>query len=122
MKDLFLRYLVFFMALHVLNCSVDAPDAIYGHASENLAHNEQESIVELVVEKGLGFTDAIPEYDDTDEDNETPLKKNFSIDFCVLPSPPAVPAVFGSRYRAAVSKLPATVPHIGEIHCPPPEA
>lgn len=75
------------MALYLLNCSVDAPDARSRWKSENLAYNEQESIVELLVEKAFGLGDVIPEFDDTDCDEGISLKKSFSVDHFILPAP-----------------------------------
>ncbi|MGB3799695.1 MAG: hypothetical protein WA952_07750 [Lewinella sp.] len=56
------------MAAFLLNLSVDAPDMFAQHIPEDLNHNEQESIIELIVEKALGFEDAFVEYDDDDSD------------------------------------------------------
>ncbi|MBD3583946.1 hypothetical protein [Flavobacterium selenitireducens] len=85
MQGIFHRLWCGFMALYLLNCCVDAPDASGRWKSENLSYNEQESVIELVVEKALGYGDVIPEYDDTDSGNESPVKKNISIDFFLLP-------------------------------------
>ncbi|WP_116108950.1 hypothetical protein [Lewinella sp. IMCC34191] len=54
------------MAAGLLNLSVDAPDMFAHHVPEDLTHNDQESIIELIVEMGLGFEDAFAEYDDDD--------------------------------------------------------
>ena len=74
------RYLWGFMALYLLNISVDTVDAYPSCATEDLSFNDQESIVEIVVEKVLGFENAIEEHDDPDTENHT-KKNNFKIDF-----------------------------------------
>src|SRR5690606_19106034 len=74
------RYLCGLMALYLLNISVDTVDAYPNRAAEDLSFNDQESIVEIVVEKVLGFEDAIEEHDDPDTENHT-KKNNFKIDF-----------------------------------------
>lgn len=92
MNGIFHRFCCGFMALYLLNCCVDAPDASSRWKSENLHYNEQESVIELIIEKALGYGDVIPEYDDTDAGNETPSKKNFSVDFFVLPQLDCIPS------------------------------
>ena len=56
------------MAFYFLNCSVDAPDVQIFSQQENLKFNDQESIVELLVEKVLGF-------DSSKKDIQTEIKK-----------------------------------------------
>lgn len=70
------------MALYLLNISVDPADPNPDHIPEDLSFNDQESIVELVVEKVLGFEDAIKEYDDHDTENHS-KKKNVKVDLVV---------------------------------------
>ena len=65
-KSVFIRFFWGFIALYLLNISVDAPDQLPGHFPEDLSFNDQESIVELVVEKLLGFENAIAECNDND--------------------------------------------------------
>lgn len=55
------------LVLVFLNSSIDAPDIF----SKTIAYNEQESILELILEKGLGFEDAI---DEQSHDHELPEK------------------------------------------------
>lgn len=75
------------MGLYLLNISVDAADAKPQHIPEDLAFNDQESIVELVVEMVLGFEDAFQEYDDHDTEDHN-NKKNAKIDLVVLENCP----------------------------------
>ena len=67
--------------LHVLNCSVDIPDPNGQHVSENLSFNDQESIVEIFVEKILGFGNVIAEYDDVDGIKHDKMQATYSLDF-----------------------------------------
>jgi len=70
------------MGLYLLNISVDTADPNPEHIPEDLSFNDQESIVEIVVEKILGFEDAIKEYDDHDNEDHN-KKKNVKIDLLV---------------------------------------
>ncbi len=67
------------MALYLLNLSVDPPNPHPTHIPEDLSINKQESIIEIVVEKILGYENAIKEYDDHDTENNN-KKKNVKID------------------------------------------
>lgn len=70
------------MGLYLLNISVDTADPNPQHIPEDLSFNDQESIVEIVVEKILGYENAIEEYDDHDtEDHNT--KNTVKIDLLV---------------------------------------
>ncbi len=81
-----LRYFSLIIGLVILNISVDSPD-FNKKFPEDLSLNDQESIVEIVIEKILGFEDAIPEYEDSDNENHL-VKKNFSLDNYVLDKRP----------------------------------
>lgn len=70
------------MALYLLNISVDSPDPYPEHIPEDLSFNDQESIVEIIVEKVLGFENAIEEYDDHDSEEHN-TKKNVKVDLLV---------------------------------------
>lgn len=54
------------MALHILNCSIDAPDKLPDYIPENLNVNDIESISELVLEQFLGLENAVEEHDEPD--------------------------------------------------------
>ncbi len=76
-EHILLRFFWFLTAIQILNCSVDAPDVKPEHVAENLAYNEMESVIEIVLEKGLEIKNAIPEHDDNDNgDDGLALKKN----------------------------------------------
>lgn len=70
------------MSLYLLNISVDTADPNPEYIPEDLSFNDQESIVEIIVEKILGFEDAIKEYDDHDTEDYN-KKKNVTIDLLV---------------------------------------
>lgn len=72
------------MAIYFLNCSVDAPDIQVLSQQENLKFNDQESIIELLVEKVLGFENAIIEQDDVDSSPQKSIKKSISLDYFVF--------------------------------------
>ncbi|MCC4213062.1 hypothetical protein [Leeuwenhoekiella parthenopeia] len=59
------------MGLYLLNISVDPIDPNPEHIAEDLSINDQESIIEIVFEKVLGYEDAIKEYDDHDTEDHT---------------------------------------------------
>ena len=61
-----------FMAFYFINSIVDAPNVVGNTVA---SFNEQESIIELVIEKVLDFGDVIPETNDTDNQEQTSLKK-----------------------------------------------
>tara|TARA_R100001015_G_C4561253_1_gene121068 strand:+ start:116 stop:451 length:336 start_codon:yes stop_codon:yes gene_type:complete len=67
------------MAVYLLNISIDPADPNPENIPEDLSFNDQESIIEVVVEKFLGFEDAIKEYDDNDSDDNQ-NKKQFKVD------------------------------------------
>lgn len=84
-NNVFAKFLWGFMGLYLLNISVDTTDPNPDHLSENLSINDQESIVEIVVEKVLGFEDAIAEYDDTDTEDHN-KRTNLKIDVVIPPN------------------------------------
>lgn len=68
------------MAIYLLNCSVDVADENPDHLPEDLSINDQESMIEIFLEIGLGIEDAIPENEDADGDQETSHKKKLKKD------------------------------------------
>lgn len=80
----FIKYFWGFMALYLLNCSVDSPDAHSYYVDTNIYFNDQESIIEIVLEQILGYEDAIPESEDTDSEQHTGLKKAKHIDHFIV--------------------------------------
>jgi hypothetical protein len=67
------------MGLFLLNISVDTADPNPEYIPEDLSFNDQESIVEIIVEKFLGMENAIKEYDDHDTEEHN-KKTNVKID------------------------------------------
>ena len=84
-NNIFTRILCGIMALYLLNISVDATDPNPDYIPEDLSINDQESIVELVIEKVLGYEDAIGEYDDHDTEDHN-NKSGVEIDLFILPT------------------------------------
>lgn len=78
-NSVFSKILWGLMGLYLLNISVDTADPNPEHIPENLSINDQESIVEIVVEKILGYENAIEEYDDHDTEDHN-KKSNVKID------------------------------------------
>ncbi|WP_051359997.1 hypothetical protein [Adhaeribacter aquaticus] len=77
----FFKYLWFVLALHILNLSIDAPDFDPDSVPENLEFNDIESLVELVLEKALGFENAVAEQDELDDpDGNSVLLKKVDLD------------------------------------------
>lgn len=67
------------MGLYMLNISVDPADPNPEQIPEDLTFNDQESIIEIIIEKVLGYEDAITEYDDYDTEEHN-TKTNVKID------------------------------------------
>jgi hypothetical protein len=65
-KHFFLRFFWFGVALHLLNCAIDAPDPSPDHLAENLNVNDLESLTEVLLEQVLGIDNALAEYDEHD--------------------------------------------------------
>lgn len=78
-NSVFTKILWGLIGLHLLNISVDTEDPNPEHIPEDLSINDQESIIEIVVEKILGYEDAIEEYDDHDTEDHN-KKTNVKID------------------------------------------
>ncbi|OJJ15465.1 hypothetical protein BKI52_39305 [marine bacterium AO1-C] len=73
------------MVLYMLNVCIDAPDALLHHMPEDLSYNDQESIAEVILEKVLGYENAIPEYDDRETDQNLVFKTSLTLDNFTLP-------------------------------------
>ncbi|AEV31791.1 hypothetical protein Oweho_0778 [Owenweeksia hongkongensis DSM 17368] len=81
-NSVYLKVIWGFLGLFLLNISVDSVDLNPQHISEDLTINDQESIIEIIIEKLLGFENFVSEYDDVDS-NETE-GKNGPINFDTL--------------------------------------
>jgi len=78
-KHKYFKKFTFYLALLLLNISVDAPISNHVTYRENLNYNKQESIVEIIVEKVFGEEDAFDEFEDFE--NNSINKKDFKLDF-----------------------------------------
>lgn len=111
------------MALYLLNCSVDTDDITPSHFTENLTINDQESLIEIIVEKVLGFENAIPENEDCDSENYTTLKKTVTVDIFILPH--FILNLKDSEYESLAENIIFSQANVlktyFEIHSPPPE-
>lgn len=67
------------MGLYLINISVDSADPNPNYIPEDLSINDQESLVEIFIEKVLGYDNAIEEYDDIDADEHN-SQSNVKID------------------------------------------
>lgn len=119
-----LRLFCAFLALYIFNCSIDTSDLHQFKVPENLNINHQESVVEVIIEKVLGFENAIPELDDADSENHSTLKKTTDVDFFILPNYAVeicdiVPQL--NSQNIGFSKTSRLQTYF-EIHSPPPEA
>ena len=84
--SVFTRILCGLIGLHLLNVSVDTADPNPEYIPEDLSINDQESIIEIVLEKVLGYEDAIKEYDDQDtEDHYKKYQVKIDLMACDLP-------------------------------------
>ncbi len=67
------------MGFYMLNLVADTTDPFPQNISENLSYNDQESIIEIFVEKILGYENAITEQEDSDTEEHN-LKKNLKFE------------------------------------------
>lgn len=120
------RLLCWLMAIHLLNISVSTPDHYYppthlGGQREDLSVNKIESFGELVLEHWLGYTDAVPENDESDDESDlSPVEQDYFFEqpfvFALVPSSwhlTAHPVLF---------KPSRVLSHFLEITLPPPQA
>ena len=70
-----------FLALVILNFSIDAPDAYSDTVAEDLSFNDIESITEFVLEDVIGIYNAIPEHDENDYEDEGGGCKKYDFSF-----------------------------------------
>jgi len=121
--SLIARFIWGFMAFYLLNISVDVSSFFVENKKALLNHNEQESIIEIVFEKVLGFEQAIPENNTDDSEQNPNIKKGFSIDHFVLSFYEIKTKIFvfdliekNFYYSKNIFLKPSL-----EIHSPPPE-
>lgn len=110
-----------FMALYILNCSVDAPDAYAEYLPDNITLNDQDSIIEIIIEKLLGYDDVIAE-NDNEKETDYSIKKMFKINCFTIPLPVLTAQNFYLyKKHNFFWKINGHVKPVFEIHSPPPE-
>lgn len=110
------------MSLYILNFSIDTSEAFSNNSSEYLNYNEQESILELFVEKLLGFEDAFSEDIDFESEQDSKLKKT-STTHLFLTIQLDFKSKFSENSNLASLEIPIfhiTKPYF-EVFAPPPE-
>jgi hypothetical protein len=114
------------MALHILNFSIDAPDAQDDAIAEDLSYNEIESITEFFAEDILQIKDAFSESDENDQEDNGLIKKITSFEFCKIHHPIDDKIVFYPVEINSIAFLYYKVPSLPvnyiEVFSPPPEA
>ena len=110
------------MGLYILNISVDPADPNPDHTPEDLSFNDQESIVEIIVEKVLGFENAFKEYDDHDREDHN-KKNNIKIDLTVQSTPGSKNSQLAfEEKRQRYFKFDAFLTNgFYQLHTPPPK-
>jgi hypothetical protein len=68
-ENILVKYIWLFLAIHILNFSIDAPDAKPDYVAEDLSINDIESVVELLLEEACGFENIISEHDEHDSND-----------------------------------------------------
>ncbi|MDX1651613.1 MAG: hypothetical protein R3277_03915 [Brumimicrobium sp.] len=86
----FFNLLCGIFALFLLNLSAETIDKNPSHLPEDLTVNDQESIVEIILEKILGYENAISEHEDNDT-GQRGKKSSFKPDLASIFIPVAEP-------------------------------
>ena len=122
-KHFVFRLIWFFMALHIFNCSIDAPDIFPNSIPEDLSINEMESVAEFMLEKVFGFTTALPEHDENDQEEGMDFKLSKLMIFCQPILKPIWPP---QQYKLSCNYLDFddrfATQFLSEIDSPPPQA
>lgn len=109
------------LALHIFNCSIDAPDIGQLNAPEDISYNDIESIAEMVIEKVFLFDNVVKEHDEHDSGSGAELNMKKGLDFFVhqlkIPVALAVPSDFKSDYPDFHC---LGIPEFVSDLCPPP--
>lgn len=118
----FTKFFWGFMSLYILNFSIDTSEAFSNNSSEYLNYNEQESIVEVFVEKIFGFEDAFSENVDFESEQDSKLKKTNTINLFLT-----IHLDFESQFSENISLFNSEIsmnniskPYF-EVFAPPPE-
>lgn len=122
-NTVFIRSFWGFMCLFLFNCSVDIPDKRLNQFAVDLTINDQESIVEIIIEKVLGYGDVFLEFQEGDSNEHSKGKKNISLDSYVLPilsnDDQSIEVI--SKRELIYFKQQNLISAYFEIHSPPPE-
>jgi hypothetical protein len=122
------RLFCLLMAFYVLNVSIDAPDGYVkpdsrGEYHEDLSFNEIESFSELVLEDVFDFKNAVPERDESDEEEDQISKIFFDWS---MPTPSVYFQFLSTVGYISTKVLPVGEAIYGsspaEINTPPPQA
>jgi len=110
------------MGLYLLNVSVDISDPNPQFVPEDLSINDQESIVEIILEKVLGYENAIEEHDDHDTEDQNE-KKTVKVDLLTqLHTPQGESNHLNSKKSAVIFAFDDfLVNGFYEIDSPPPQ-
>jgi len=113
------RILCAILSLYLLNLSIDTP-TVYDVNGNKKHFNEQDSFIELIVEKALAYEDAIEDYDSNDS-SETFTKKSL-VDFFIIPSLEGIQCNFSKSDKYEPFNLKQFNPSLISIcFSPPPE-
>jgi hypothetical protein len=114
------RLFSLFLALYILNFSIDSPDAAPDHISEDLSFNDIESFYEFFLEDIVGIENAVAEHDERDQDDggSLDLKKFFLASYKAFLQP-----VYWRIERPSylVSAVPDYFPDFFDLDGPPPK-
>jgi hypothetical protein len=125
-ENIFVRYFWFLMAVHILNCTIDAPDTQPDNIPEDLSYNDIETLVEWVLEDVLEIENAISEHDEPDNNDgfSMEMKKTvwfhqvFELETATAPMPKG-----GASDREYLYFSAHFYPqHCCEVITPPPQA
>jgi hypothetical protein len=112
------------MALFLFNISVDTPEPNIASEQSNLGFNDQESVLELLLEKVIGLEDAIAERDDVEGSGDSEKKKSNKIKivlFRLVQINHSVLCQTSKNQRYPIYISPQSI-GIFEKDAPPPEA
>jgi hypothetical protein len=120
-----IRTLWLLMAIHIFNCSIDAPDYTPAWIPENLAYNDMETITEFLAEEILGLENFFEERDDNDSNDKSVLKVKTILDFFTQPDKAPfynIPSFIGDVWhKIAPLRLDKFVhQYLDEPNAPPP--
>jgi hypothetical protein len=119
----FFKSFWFILALYMLNISVDAPANDVFNANLNSNDNVQDSIIEICLEVWLGFEQAIPDLQESDDDYDLTLKKPWFKNLYIVPANYDKPILtFTSKFKNRFLETQTfLLKNYLEVHSPPPD-